>query len=336
MAPIRSAASLAFVITSLIPSCLYAQGADAGNGLLQRLSSEYPLTVMTADKSDVATAGTVVALLKPGMMMYSTDCPVPALNNYKKGKISQGWGGFGRDLAGSMRTPEGTTVANYPHRQFQMLERLWVTGFIVKRDGIVFTLYSDPLDNVRYYGDLKFPFEKGSVPGPDQALATISEAIGKVDSSQFDQVAGAWAMPSAPQNHAQLNNDGTYSMVALGQSYTGSYYIQGSQMMFRTQYGATQGTLQGDTITETDGSKWVKQGGPAEAQAPAPAADPNVLRNDDVIKMVSAGLDSSIIIAKIRTSKCEFDTGTDALIQLKKSGVPSAVIGAMMQAASPR
>ena len=57
-----------------------------------------------------------------------------------------------------------------------------------------------------------------------------------------------------------------------------------------------------------------------------------VLQNQDVIKMVKAGLDDALIIAKIGSSKCQFDTSTDALIQLKQSGVSAAVLKAIMGA----
>jgi hypothetical protein len=48
--------------------------------------------------------------------------------------------------------------------------------------------------------------------------------------------------------------------------------------------------------------------------------------------MVKAGLDDTLIIAKISSSKCQFDTSTDALIQLKQSGVSAAVLKAIVSA----
>ena len=46
--------------------------------------------------------------------------------------------------------------------------------------------------------------------------------------------------------------------------------------------------------------------------------------------MAKAGIDDAIIVAKIESSKCQFDTSTDALIQLKSAGVSSAVIKSML------
>lgn len=56
------------------------------------------------------------------------------------------------------------------------------------------------------------------------------------------------------------------------------------------------------------------------------------MKNSDVISLVKAGLSSSIIIDKIRTSKSDFDLSTDALILLKQAGVPDDVVGAMLSA----
>ncbi len=48
--------------------------------------------------------------------------------------------------------------------------------------------------------------------------------------------------------------------------------------------------------------------------------------------MATAGFDDEMILAKIRNSKCQFDTSTDALIQLKHDGVSTPVIKAMVAA----
>lgn len=56
------------------------------------------------------------------------------------------------------------------------------------------------------------------------------------------------------------------------------------------------------------------------------------MKNSDVVSLVKAGLSSSIIIDKIRTSKSDFDLSTDALILLKQAGVPDDVVGAMLAA----
>jgi len=60
-----------------------------------------------------------------------------------------------------------------------------------------------------------------------------------------------------------------------------------------------------------------------------------VLTNQSVVEMVKAGLSERVIIAKIRNSPTKFDTQTDALIALKKNGVPEKVIEAIMSPSAP-
>lgn len=66
------------------------------------------------------------------------------------------------------------------------------------------------------------------------------------------------------------------------------------------------------------------------ASKTAPATGTEVLTNDTIVQLVSIGLGEEAIIAKIRTSKSNFDTSTDALIHLKSKGVPNPVIAAML------
>lgn len=54
------------------------------------------------------------------------------------------------------------------------------------------------------------------------------------------------------------------------------------------------------------------------------------LTNQDVIKMVKAGLSPEIIEQTINTSDQAFDVSTDALIELKQEGVADAIVQAMI------
>ena len=58
------------------------------------------------------------------------------------------------------------------------------------------------------------------------------------------------------------------------------------------------------------------------------------MTNDEVISLAGAGLNSSIIVNKIKTSKTNFDLSTDALIKLKKAGVSDDIVTAMLEAKS--
>ena len=56
------------------------------------------------------------------------------------------------------------------------------------------------------------------------------------------------------------------------------------------------------------------------------------LTNVDIFDMNKAGLPSEVLIAKIKSSVCNFDTSPAQLQQLKSAGVPDAVILAMVEA----
>lgn len=58
------------------------------------------------------------------------------------------------------------------------------------------------------------------------------------------------------------------------------------------------------------------------------------LTNEDVVKMVQAGLSSDLIIAKIKRSQQEFDTSPSALSELKKLGVPNEILLVMLESES--
>lgn len=71
-----------------------------------------------------------------------------------------------------------------------------------------------------------------------------------------------------------------------------------------------------------------------------PAAAGAGMTNADVLKLVRAGLSDAIVIQTIRQAPVtQFDTSTDALVQLKSSGLSDAVIAAILapraQAAAP-
>ena len=74
----------------------------------------------------------------------------------------------------------------------------------------------------------------------------------------------------------------------------------------------------------------------AELAPPAPrSSEPEVLTNDSVMKMLSAGVDEEIVIAKIKSSAAAFTMDTDSLIRLKSVNVPQAVVRAMLNWKAP-
>jgi hypothetical protein len=68
--------------------------------------------------------------------------------------------------------------------------------------------------------------------------------------------------------------------------------------------------------------------------SPLPAAlipiDAEILTNESILSMVKAGLDESVILAKITATPARFDTRTEALIELKRAGVSDRVLTAMV------
>jgi len=62
------------------------------------------------------------------------------------------------------------------------------------------------------------------------------------------------------------------------------------------------------------------------------AQDVTSLSNSDILTMVKAKLPSTLIIEKINTSSCSFDTFPSVLAELKFRGVPDEVLMAMVKA----
>ena len=63
-------------------------------------------------------------------------------------------------------------------------------------------------------------------------------------------------------------------------------------------------------------------------------AQDETMTNEEVISLAKAGLNESIIVNKIKTSKSNFDLSTDNLIKLKKAGISDNVVTAMLEAKS--
>jgi hypothetical protein len=175
-----------------------AQAGDPLAAIQQQLSSQAQVTTTTTDRSDIVNAGSVFELHKDGVMMYTVAAPMPQSNTYKNGKISQGAGGFGKSLLFGLAEQGGGD--SYPQRKFMAGEKCWVTGFTVQKDGVLFRLYSDPYNDVRYYGNLKIPFpNKKELPTVEAALQLVAEVLTVVPpDDQGDQNNQADQQPAPP------------------------------------------------------------------------------------------------------------------------------------------
>jgi hypothetical protein len=181
MIPLRFIAPRSVAVALLLPYfALIAQTASTPASIQQKLESDFTVSKAAADKSDIVTAGAVLVLRKDGLLMSATSAGGAASNTYRDGKISQGiWKiakmpGFGGLVSHS---GANTTVQT---RTFVAGEKFWVTKINVNTDGIIFELLSDPISDVRYCSTLRFPFNKGGLPSPDEADTSVGEVF-KVD-----------------------------------------------------------------------------------------------------------------------------------------------------------
>lgn len=188
--------------------------AGAQGSLQSQLEAKYQLTKPTDDKSDIVTAGAVLILQKDKIIMYSTASQVMPQNIYKNGKLSEGAFGVHDSVQkfGSFIGHPAPSQAQTQSRHFVTGEKFWVTGIAVQGDGVVFTLFSDPFQDVRYQCTLKFPYTKGTTPATDDVLKTVAEVfkVQEDDSAKSDdsgnqqQAAGGDAnqQPAAADAHA--------------------------------------------------------------------------------------------------------------------------------------
>jgi hypothetical protein len=178
-------------IASSAPA-MFAQGGNTAE-IQQKLTSEFSLTKTTDDRSDIVNAGAVLVLHKDGLLMYSSPTATPPMNTYRDGRIQQSVAGnYFRGLGGMMRHGGGDTseLQNIPQRKFVAGEKFWITGINIQQDGVVLTVYSDPFNDVRYYGQLKFPFPKNSPPPTDAMLRTVEEVISVAPSEDANNKGG--------------------------------------------------------------------------------------------------------------------------------------------------
>jgi len=202
-------------------------------------------------------------------------------------------------------------------------------------------------NDLPYRARLAFQFDKGylSTADPKQVLETVGRVFGLAAPATTPPPAttaarapevpvvplklpSTYAKAETPADQLQLNADNSFSLQEGGQTYHGTFVATGSTLKLNISGGPeTTATIQGSNLTDGSGQTWVLR----EQNVPGAAAAA-VFQNQDVIKMVKAGLDDALIIAKIGSSNCRFDTSTDALIQLKQSGVSSAVLKAVVAA----
>lgn len=165
------------LVATLLVGCGCAYGQDPKADIQKKLNATIVLTKPTADNTDIVTPGSVLDLHKDGLIMYAIDNKVAPTLTYKDGKLSMG---FGATMSVDMQLGAGQSGVNHlnvPQRKFVAGEKCWAIQSRVQDDGVILEFYSDPFDNVRYFGQVKFPFAKKAIPPADEVLKTIAEVV---------------------------------------------------------------------------------------------------------------------------------------------------------------
>lgn len=134
--------------------------------------------------------------------------------------------------------------------------------------------------------------------------------------------------------YIDLNGDGSFLMCLPGKQYRGQYTIAGEELTLTIGTKAIKRRLVGNSMFDTAGQEWVKAGGgsiaPAATQEPGKSSGDTSFTNTDIVALIKARLPDSVIISKIKSSSCNFDTSTIGLVKLKDAGAGDSVIQAVM------
>jgi hypothetical protein len=223
----RRAIVNASLAAAFILSSLGVSPRSAGQGLQQKLEGQYALTKTTDDKTDIVTAGAILILQKDKLIMYPTTTQIPPQNTYKDGRLSSGAFGAHQSIQkfGSLIGHAPPSQLQTASRNFVTGEKFWVTKIDVQPDGVVFTLFTDAIQDVRYYSTLKFVYPKGSTPSTDQVMSTVAEVLkvqpdedAKSDDKGGDQQQGAAGGNANQQPPAEQAPAAPPATVGIGQT----------------------------------------------------------------------------------------------------------------------
>ena len=202
-----------------------AQGAVQVDAIQKQLLQFYQPAKATADGTDLVTAGSVLVLQKDHLLMDKADQPIPAMNTYQNGAITNPGAAFksmkvmntflkyvpGAGQIGQASDSANTAVGVDSTREFVAGEKFFVTKIDTRADAVILYFISDPIKDVRYHASLKFPFAKGTSPSPDDVAALVSEVI-KVDDTSQDQNASNKSQQGSAAPPAETKT------IALGQT----------------------------------------------------------------------------------------------------------------------
>jgi hypothetical protein len=189
----RLFASFCVLLSFSSPFALAAQTLDPQGAVKAAVTAKYHLTQATADDTDVVTAGDVITFQKSGMIMFTVaGGRLGHTLSYHDGKFNLGgFSGFSTVMASGVNSADRHT--------FVSGEKCWLIDVDVKPDGVYLVLLTDPINDIRYMGTLKFPVDKKQpMPGPDVMMPRIAEVLSATGSGAAQPAAAVTPPPPPP------------------------------------------------------------------------------------------------------------------------------------------
>lgn len=185
--------AMVLVLASLTQAAI-GQAASAKTQLLATLAGRFRPTRFTPDNSQIVNEGSIVTVKKEGLLLYPASLPAAPTSSFKKDKLSQNF----LDLVGvgvldSVGHPSGYVI---PSQKLGAGQNVRVRAIDLGKDCILVEVVTEPYDDGRYFGVIKFPTPKGSVPSPEDGLRMVSEVL-EVQPNQ-DQPTQEQASPAQP------------------------------------------------------------------------------------------------------------------------------------------
>jgi hypothetical protein len=191
------------VLIATLSNITTALAEDQQAAVRKKLESRYALTQPTAANDDIVTAGAVLTLKMSKVSMSPVSNTSFCQNTFQGGQIGQNALCKGAKLSKMWkRIPGVPTTPDAPQtRDFVKGEKVWVTKIEVRSDTIVFTLFTDAYNEVRYRASMVFPLN-GTPLTPEDAAKLVGEVFDaklpeNADDSQGQQSGAADKQQSA-------------------------------------------------------------------------------------------------------------------------------------------
>jgi hypothetical protein len=158
-------------VLAMLMAVTGATAADQKSVLEQKLAAKYRISTVNAE-GELVIAGATLELRVSGLIAGSN---AACVDDYKDGKFTLGGNLLQKANCAHIG---GTQVGTAKMRSFVAGEKLYVTKIEVK-DAISFHLISDPVSNLRYKAEVRFP-KAGSLDlGPAQQMIAGVLGIGE-------------------------------------------------------------------------------------------------------------------------------------------------------------